>query len=278
MKTILIAVLAMSAFSFNSHAVNSCLSVVTGKHLKAPAFDLTKYQQSIGYIRGIDRTPILEISKAISKTNRNDFIELVPKDTFPKADRRLSKPKLVEYSEGLRTPNPAARKASADLFFQTTRRHADKLKSGEAKLKMSSEYSSFASIYLADRTSRLFADKVDTRQYSIIQTYIHPKARILDITHGSLGDRGPTQFSYHASYKWFTDVFVPDLIAGKYKDQFPELTEVAQKHDYDFQRVEVFGLLMKADIVYHSKFEGPLVRNQYWVVNPQAIIGLSEYR
>ena len=278
MKTALLTILVLGGFSFNSSAAITCKSLVTGQNLKKPELVLSKYHESIGYIRGVDRTSLIEITTAISRTDLNDFVRLVPKETFPKEDRRLSKPKLVEFSEGLRTSRPDPLRNNLKLYFPTTLKHAAQLKSGRAKLKLSADYSTYAALPLVDRGSSLFADKIDNRKYAIIETFIHPKARILDITHYSLGDRGPTQYSYHASYKWFTDVFVPDLVSGKYKDQLPELTAVAQKNEYDFQRVEIFGLLMKADIVYLSQRGGPLNRQGYWVINPEAVVGFTQFR
>ena len=254
-----------------------CKSVLSN-HLtqNLPEYRFEKYQESFlkeGHHKV--HPEFAELAQAIFSTNKNKFKKLIPKKSFPESDRMNSKPEHDLFENGFRSKLTDTGREYPRLYHKTSADLANQLKSNEAQLKLTHGTFNRAAICAGDAHFKPFksSNAVTRRSFSSAELQIHPKARTLNISRTAFGDKGASEYSYYNSYIWFTDVFVPKLIAGKYEKDFPELTAIVKKQGDFYFTEEAFGLLLNIDILMISKPYEWRMQHEYWILNPEVITG-----
>ena len=223
----------------------------------------------------------LDAVKAILASKPSDFLELIPKRTFPKADRHRRSLLFSNMNDGIRTFDP---REGQVVSFKPQFYHQSSGESAPGILQngllISTGTMNHGAICLGDSRFFLFKGRKESHRENIatFQVTLRSEAKILDLTTERFGGRGPTEFSYSAAFEWYQDVFLTDVLQGKYADRFSALTAFVQSvHketgfiDYSLMSPEAFGLLLGADVLYLTqRYESNRV-DEYWVINPLAL-------
>jgi len=276
-KLVLTALIFVFQFEGSLAQATQCNSVLSN-HLtqNLPEYHFEKYEDVLLKEGSHKVHPeFVELAEAIFSTNKNKFKKLIPKKSFPELDRMNSKPEHDVFENGFRSKLTDTGREYPRLYHKTSTDLVNQLKSKEAQLKLTHGTFNRAAICAGDAHFKPFksSNAVTRRSFSGAELQIHPKARTLDISRNAFGDKGASAFSYYNSYIWFTDVFVPKLIAGKYEKDFPELTAIVKKQGDFYFTEEAFGLLLDVDILLISKPYEWRMQHEYWILNPEVITG-----
>lgn len=272
------------ATSFTSFAETQCLDVlVSNKSSMNPlTFDQYRNKSLLDVARPVQEN-WLQYVRIILRMDKQSFINLIPKTTFPKADLKSGKIYFSNMKKGIRQLDPREGVLdyfSPTLFHITSTANSEKILQEGFRLGQGSHNT--AAICFGDAGFRKFQEKGSN---PILKATLHKDAKILDLTQNPFGAAKASDFSYYDAYEWYKDVFLPSLVKGEYAEIFPELTEHARIYfnrtgliEYALYSKEAFGLLVGADVLYVSELYPPLRLDEYWVINPEAIKSVERYR